>query len=188
MSPARSLSNGMPIPTPMVDDPDYVVFMENVMFEGHGEAFHVDGKGQAFDPDATQSEDDRGHYEDTHFTDDDEYDDDQGNSWHDDDDLYCEDEEEEVDISSEPLVFIDELTQRVGAQKRRQSIRTGSYTQLEDTLICESWMEIGQDLMKCAEQKRFPLLDESSQQVSRAKEVSPYQFASTRGINSIQKR
>ena len=56
--------------------------------------------------------------------------------------MYCEDEEEEIDIAEEPLVFIDELTQRVKAQ-RRQSIRTGLYTQEEDTLICESWMEIG---------------------------------------------
>ena len=76
-----------------------------------------------------------------------------GKSWHEDDDLYCEHEEEEIDIAEEPLVFIDELTQRTDAQKRRQNICTGSYTQEEDTLICESWMGIVQDPKKGVEQK-----------------------------------
>jgi hypothetical protein len=133
------------MPTPMVtfDDLDYSVFMENVIFEGRGEAFHVDGQGQAFNPNATQSQDGRGQYGDTQFAGHDEDEDDHGNSWHEDDDLYCEDEEDEVDIAEEPLIFIDELTQRAEAQKRKQSIRTGSYTQEEETLICGSWMEIG---------------------------------------------
>ena len=79
--------------------------------------------------------------------------DDHGNSWHEDDDLYCEGEEEEVDISAEPLCFIDELTRKAEAQKRRKRIRTGSYSQAVDTLICESWKEIGQDPIKGAKQK-----------------------------------
>ncbi|XBI72621.1 hypothetical protein VPH35_066541 [Triticum aestivum] len=58
-----------------------------------------------------------------------------------------DDEEEEgndVDISGAPL-FIDELTQRAEAQKKRKSIRTCSYTQDEDKLICQACMEISQD-------------------------------------------
>uniref|UniRef100_M8BIM1 Putative MO25-like protein n=1 Tax=Aegilops tauschii TaxID=37682 RepID=M8BIM1_AEGTA len=78
--------------------------------------------------------------------------DDHGNSWHEDGDMYCEDEEEELDIVEEAL-FIDELTQRAEAQRRKQSIRKGSYTKVEDTLICESWMEIRQDPKTGAEQK-----------------------------------
>ncbi|KAE8807990.1 Serine/threonine-protein kinase mph1 [Hordeum vulgare] len=42
-------------------------------------------------------------------------------------------------------MFIDELTQRAEAQMRKKSIRTGSYTQDEDKLICESCKEIVQD-------------------------------------------
>ncbi|KAE8781309.1 putative MO25-like protein [Hordeum vulgare] len=128
MALSHKLFDGMPLPTSTVDDPHYATFMENIIFEGRGEAFHVDDQGQAFDPHATQIEDVRGHYKDNQFTGHDEYEDDHGNSWHDNDDLYFEDVEKEVDISAEPLVFIDELTQRAKAQKRRQSIRTGSCT------------------------------------------------------------
>ncbi|KAE8820276.1 putative MO25-like protein [Hordeum vulgare] len=155
MAPARRLFDGMPLPTPTVDDPDYATFMKNVISKGCGEAFPVDGQCQDFDPDAAQSQDGRGHYEYTQFVGHDEDEDDHGNSWHDDDDLYCEDEEEEVDISAEPLVFIDELTQRAETQKRRQSIRTGSYTQLEDKLICESWVEIDEDPLRGVEKKGY---------------------------------
>ena len=102
--------------------------------------------------------------------------------------MYCEDEEEEIDIVEEPLVFIDELTQRAEAQKRRQSIRTGSYTQEEDTLICESWMEIGQDPMKGAEQKGSVFWMRVHKTFHERRKFAPYQFASTRDINSIQKR
>ncbi|KAE8777166.1 putative MO25-like protein [Hordeum vulgare] len=117
--------------------------MDNVIFKGRDEAFQ-------FDPDMTQSL-----YEDTQFAGHDEDEDDHGNSWHVDDDLYCEDEEEEADILAESLVFIDELTQSVEAQKRRQSIHARSYTQLEDRLICKSCMQIGQDPIEGAEQKSF---------------------------------
>ena len=103
------------------------------------------------------------------------------------DDLFCEDEEEDVDISAEPLVFIDELTQRAEAQKRKQSIRTGSYTQEEDTLICESWMEIGQDPMKGAEQKGAIFWTRVHKNFHERRKFAPYQFTSTRDINSIKK-
>ncbi|KAE8813597.1 Receptor-like protein kinase HSL1 [Hordeum vulgare] len=36
MAPVRRLFDGMPPPTLMVDDPDYMAFMENVIFEGPG--------------------------------------------------------------------------------------------------------------------------------------------------------
>ena len=135
--PLRVLFDEMPTPTPPVDDPFYNQFMEDVIYEG--------GQGRAYDPDGTQSQDAR-----PQFVADEEADDradyDHGDSWHDDDDIYVEgdgDEEEgnDMDISGEPL-FIDELTQRAEAQKKRKSIRTGSYTQDEDKLICQCWMEI----------------------------------------------
>jgi hypothetical protein len=163
--------------------------MEKVIFEGRGEAFNVDCQGQAFDPDATQSQDGRGQYDEDLFGGhgEDEMDD-HGNSWHKDDDLYCEDEEDEVDTADEPLVFIDELTQRTDAQRRRQSICTGSYTQEEDTLICESWMEIGQDPTKGAEQKGSVFWTRVHKTFHERRKFAPYQFASNHDINSIQKR
>ena len=127
MPAPRVLFDGMPTPTPTVDDPFYNQYMKDVIFEG--------GHGRAYDPEETQSQDGR-----TQYVPDEEADDradyDHGDSWHEDDDIYCEgdgDEEEEeeegndVDISGAPL-FIDELTQRAEAQKKRKSIRTGSYT------------------------------------------------------------
>ncbi|XP_073362999.1 uncharacterized protein [Aegilops tauschii subsp. strangulata] len=94
-------------------------YMEDVIFEG--------GQGRAYDPDETQSQDGRAQYVPDEEADD-RADYDHGDSWHEDDDIYCEgdgDEEEgnDVDISGEPL-FIDELTQRAEAQKRRKSICT----------------------------------------------------------------
>ena len=105
-------------------------------------------KRQAYDPEETQKQDGRAQYVPDEEADD-RADYDHGDSWHEDDDIYVEgdgDEEEgnDVDISGEPL-FIDELTQRAEAQKKRKSIRTGSYTQDEDKLICQCWMEISQD-------------------------------------------
>ena len=114
--------------------------MEEVIYDG--------GHVPVYDPDETQSQDGRGQFtagEDG----DDRADYDHGDSWHEDDDINCKgdgDEEEgnDIDISGEPL-FIDELTQRAEAQNRRKSICTGSYTQDEDKLICQCWMEISQD-------------------------------------------
>ncbi|XP_073357689.1 uncharacterized protein [Aegilops tauschii subsp. strangulata] len=96
-------------------------YMENVIFEA--------GHGRAYDPEETQSQDGRAQYVPDEEADD-SADYDHGDSWHEDDDIYVEgdgDEEEEegndVDISGAPL-FIDELTQRAEAQKKRKSIRT----------------------------------------------------------------
>ena len=111
--------------------------------------------------------------------------DDHGNSWHEDDDLYCEDEEEELDISSEPLLFIEELTQKAEAQKRSKSSRTGSYSQAENTLICESWKE---DPIKGAEQKGAIFWTRVHKNFHERRKFAPYQFTCTRDINSIQKR
>ncbi|KAE8789861.1 Receptor-like protein kinase HSL1 [Hordeum vulgare] len=81
--------------------------MQHIIFEGRGEAFHVHDQEQAFDPDETESQDDCDTYDDTQFANHDDGDeDDHGNSWHADDDLYCEDEEEKVDISAEPLLVL----------------------------------------------------------------------------------
>ncbi|XBH97869.1 hypothetical protein VPH35_127478 [Triticum aestivum] len=141
MSSPRVLFDEMATPTPTVDDLFYNQFMENVIYEG--------GHGGAYDPEETQSQDVDAQYvvdEENEAHDHTDYD--HGDSWHEDDDIYCEgdgDEEEGVDIGSEPL-FIDELTRRAEAQKRKKSIRTGSYTQDEDKLICQCWMEISQEL------------------------------------------
>ena len=100
--------------------------------------------------------------------------------------MYCEDEEEEVEIAEEPL-FIDELTQRVDEQRRKQGIRMGSYTKEEDTLICESWMEIGQDPKTGAKQKRCLFWTRVHTTFHERRKFAPYKFASNCGINSIQK-
>ncbi|XBI10600.1 hypothetical protein VPH35_137838 [Triticum aestivum] len=119
---------------------------------------------------------------------------DHGDSWHEDDDIYVEgdgDEEEEegndVDISGAPL-FIDELTQRAEAQKKRKSIRTGSYTQDEDKLICQAWMEISQDPRTGAQQKGIVFWTRVHKTFHERKMFEPYQITSNRGIGSIQKR
>ncbi|KAE8798870.1 putative MO25-like protein [Hordeum vulgare] len=107
---------------PYADDPDYNAFMEKDIFEGHGQAFHAEGQDQAYDPDATQSQNGRGQ----DGVDEKEEADNHGNSWHEDE------KEEGVDIAEGPL-FIDELAQRAEAQRRKQSIRTGSSSKDEDT-------------------------------------------------------
>nr|XP_020183154.1 uncharacterized protein LOC109768837 [Aegilops tauschii subsp. strangulata] len=157
--------------------------MENVIFKGRGEAFYVHGQGHAFDPDDTQSQDARGQYGNDPFGDNEEEEaHNHGNSWHEEEDIYCKDEEEEVDIAEEPL-FIDEVTQRADTQRRKQSIHMGSYTKEEDILICERWMEIGQDPMKGAEQKGSVFWTRVHKTFQER-----MKFVSTRGINSIQKR
>ncbi|KAE8767144.1 Serine/threonine-protein kinase mph1 [Hordeum vulgare] len=102
------------------------------------------GHGDAFDPEETYSQDGSGEF----VADEDFEADAHGDSWHEDDDIYCEgegDEEEEcIDIVGEPL-FIDELTQRAEAQKRKKIICTGSYSEKEDKLMCENWMKVVQD-------------------------------------------
>ncbi|KAE8770889.1 Serine/threonine-protein kinase mph1 [Hordeum vulgare] len=130
-----------PTPTPTVEDSLYNQFMENVIYEGHGEAFEMGGHGDDFDPEETKCRDGRSQF----VADEDFEADDHDDSWHEDDGIYCEgegDEEEEgINIVGEPL-FINELTQRADAQKWKKSICTGSYSEKEDKLICESWMEV----------------------------------------------
>ncbi|XBI75391.1 hypothetical protein VPH35_068765 [Triticum aestivum] len=157
--------------------------MEDVIFDS--------GHGRAYDPDETQSQDGRAEYvpdEGGH----DRADYDHGDSWHEDDDIYVEGEEEEeesndVDISGAPL-FIDELTQRAEAQKKRKSIRTGSYTQDEDKLICQAWMEISQDPRIGSQQKGIVFWTRVHKTFHERKMFEPFQITSNRGIGSIQKR
>ena len=99
MPSPRVLFDGMPTPTPPVDDPFYNQFMEDVIYEG--------GQGRAYDPDETQSQDGRAQYVADEEADD-RADYDHGDSWHEDDDIYVEgdgDEEEvnDIDISGEPF-------------------------------------------------------------------------------------
>ncbi|XBJ10779.1 hypothetical protein VPH35_015580 [Triticum aestivum] len=183
MPAPRVLFDGMPTPTPSVDDPFYNQYMEDVIFEG--------GHGRAYDPEETQSQDGRAQYvpdEEAH----DRADYDHGDSWHEDDDIYVEgdgDEEEgnDVDISGEPL-FIDELTQRAEAQKKRKSIHMGSYTQDEDKLICQAWMEISLDPRTGAQQQGIVFWMRVHKTFHERKMFEPYQITSNRGIGSIQKR
>ncbi|XBI28722.1 hypothetical protein VPH35_052879 [Triticum aestivum] len=181
--PPRVLFDEMPTPTPAVDDPFYNRYMEDVIFDGE--------HGRAYDPDETQSRDGRTEYvpdEGGH----DRADYDHGDSWHEDDDIYVEGDEEEeesndVDISGAPL-FIDELTQRAEAQKKRKSIRTGSYTQDEDKLICQAWMGISQDPRTDAQQKGIVFWTRVHKTFHERKIFEPFQITSNRGIGSIQKR
>ncbi|KAE8811849.1 Subtilisin-like protease [Hordeum vulgare] len=53
MPSPRVLFGEMPTPTPAVEDTFYSQFMENVIFEGRGEAFKMDGQGGTFDPEET---------------------------------------------------------------------------------------------------------------------------------------
>ncbi|XBI05634.1 hypothetical protein VPH35_133781 [Triticum aestivum] len=181
--PPRVLFDGMPTPAAPVDDPYCNHFMEEVIYAG--------GHVPVYDPEETQSQDGR-----DQFTADEEADDhadyDHGDSWHEDDDIYVEgdgDEEEDngMDISGEPL-FIDELTQRAEAQKRRKSIRTGSYTQDEDKLICQCWMEISQDPRMGAQQKGLVFWTRVHTTFHERKMFEPYQITSNRVITLIQKR
>ena len=60
--------------------------------------------------------------------------------------------EEAMNVDGDPL-FTDELARQVAAQKRSVSQRTVAYSQAEDMMLCEAWMEIGQDPIRGAEQK-----------------------------------
>ena len=60
--------------------------------------------------------------------------------------------DEVVGIAEEPL-FADELSRQATAQTRSISHRTTAYSQAEDIMLCEAWMEIGQDAITGAEQK-----------------------------------
>ena len=64
----------------------------------------------------------------------------------------------------------------------------GSYSQAEDTLICESWKEISQDPIKGAEQKGVVFWTRVHKNFHERRKFTPYQFINTYGINSIQKR
>ncbi|KAE8816077.1 putative MO25-like protein [Hordeum vulgare] len=138
-----NLFEKMPNLAMLANDLRFANFMEEVIYVGHGEAFHSEGQGRAFYLHETQSQDDRdkdgaehfgGHKEEKFNN--------HGDSWH--TDIYCKDEEDGVDIEEERL-FIDQLTQRANAQRRRKIIRTRSCTKDEDMLICERWKWIVQD-------------------------------------------
>ncbi|KAE8784423.1 Serine/threonine-protein kinase mph1 [Hordeum vulgare] len=108
-------------PASYLRTPVYNEFIENVIYEGRGKAFQMGGYGDAFDPEETESQDGR----DQFIADEDFEADNHDNSWHEDDDIYCkgesDEEDEGIDIVGEPL-FIDELTQRAEAHKRKKNI------------------------------------------------------------------
>ncbi|XBJ24308.1 hypothetical protein VPH35_002220 [Triticum aestivum] len=173
----------MPTPTASVDDPFYNQYMEDVIFEG--------GQGRAYDPEETQSQDGRAQYVPNEEADD-RADYDHGDSWHEDDDIYVkgdddEEESKDIDISGEPL-FIDELTQRAEAQKKRKSIRTGSYTHDEDKLICQAWMEISQDPRIGTQQKGIVFLRESTKHSMKGRCLSPTKLQAFQSLEAFKAR
>ena len=62
-------------------------------------------------------------------------------------------EVEIMDVADEPL-FSEELACQEAAQKRTVSQRTMAYSQAEDVMLCEAWIEVGQDPIKGAEKNR----------------------------------
>ena len=54
-----------------------------------------------------------------------------------------ETEADVVDIEDEPL-DVDEEHARIAASLKRKNIRTASYTDKEDKILCETWMTCGQ--------------------------------------------
>ena len=73
MSTPRVLFDGMPTPTPTVDDPFYNQYMEDVIFEG--------GHSRTYDLEETQSQDGCAQYMPDEEADD-RADYDHGDSWH----------------------------------------------------------------------------------------------------------
>ncbi|KAE8808339.1 putative DBINO protein [Hordeum vulgare] len=66
--------------------------------------------------------------------------------------------------------------------------KSGSYTQDEDKLICNSWMEISQDPRMGAQQKDIVFWMGVHKTFHERKMFEPYQITSNCGITSIQKR
>ena len=64
----------------------------------------------------------------------------------------------------------------------------GSYSQEDDKLICQCWMEISQDPKTDAQQKGLVFGTRVHKTFHERKMFEPYQFTSNRGIDSIQKR
>ena len=97
--------------------------------------------------------------------------------------------EDGVDIASEPLTFIGELSQQARAQKkRRQSIRTKAFTTKEDELLCHGWADIGQDPKTGAEQKGSVFWKRIYAYYHEGKMFHPYQMESNRMEESLKKR
>ena len=94
-----------------------------------------------------------------------------------------------MNIDDEPL-FVDELTQAAAAQARtrRVSKRTSNYTELEDKMIVEAWLAIGQDPLKGAEQKGGAFWRRIFDYFHEHRRYGENRFDSDRNELSIQKR
>ncbi|SPT20175.1 unnamed protein product [Triticum aestivum] len=114
MPPPRVLFDGMPTPTPVVDDPFYNRYMEDVIFEG--------GHGRTYDPDETQSQD--GHAE---YVPDEEADGradyDHGDSWHEDDDIYVEGDDEKKKKAMTLILVVRHCSSTSSPKERRPKRR-----------------------------------------------------------------
>ena len=101
---------------------------------------------------------------------------------------YGQEEEDECDIEGEPL-FEDELAnQAAGATPKRKSKQTKAYKAAQDKLLCECWIDIGQDPKTGAEQKHSPFWIRVHREVHERKKFPPYQIVSARGWVSISQR
>ncbi|KAE8766872.1 Eyes absent-like protein 4 [Hordeum vulgare] len=137
---ARNLYDGMPA----ADDEDY---MQNLIFKGGASVAR-------YDPDETQSQDDRGAFTPSTF------DQDQATFMRDQVGMdldgfpldhefpedYGQEEEDECDIEGGPL-FEDKLANQAASAKqpKRKSKRTKADTAAKDKLLFECWRDIGQD-------------------------------------------
>ncbi|XBI75233.1 hypothetical protein VPH35_068628 [Triticum aestivum] len=138
---------------PSAVDEDY---MQNLIFKGGASS-------AGYDPDKTQSQDDR-----EAFTPAAGYDPDQA--------AFMQ-EEDECDIEVEPL-FEDELANQIaGPKPKRKSKRTKAYTAAEDKLLCECWRDIGQDPKTGAEQKHSTFWTRVHRKFHERKKFPPYQFS-----------
>ncbi|XP_071675241.1 uncharacterized protein [Lolium perenne] len=91
-----------------------------------------------------------------------------------------------MNIEEEPL-FADELTQ-AAARGRRVSKRTSNYTVLEDKVLVNGWLTIGQDALIGAEQKETAFWRRIYEYFHEHRKYGLEPFESDRSELSLQKR
>ncbi|KAE8767367.1 Auxin response factor 3 [Hordeum vulgare] len=155
---AHNLFNRMSVTD---DETANYFIMENIIFEGHATII--------FDPHETQIEDGRGPFMTSHTGTTNTFDQGHGgmadpftqgqygmgNTFPQDHEIQVDndlEEEDEVDIDGEPLIFGDKLSTQANANKKCQSIQTKAYKKDENKLLCGCWRAIGQDSKAGADQ------------------------------------
>ncbi|XP_010238926.1 glutathione S-transferase T3 [Brachypodium distachyon] len=95
---------------------------------------------------------------------------------------------------TEPSQFMDDLISQEGpvfeeeVDEKGKSKRTQAYAECEDKLLCEAWLEIGQDPIWGAEQKGTAYWKRIYDYFHEHRLLPPYSFISDRGEVSLQKR